>query len=46
MWGMGKVISLEYLELNCICIDLDLEEILEGKVDVLFKEIWLEDRED
>lgn len=46
LWGMGKVINLEYLEFNCVCIDLDLEVIVESNVNLLFNEIWLEDKED
>jgi malonyl CoA-acyl carrier protein transacylase len=46
LWGMGKVISLEHPELNCVRIDLDPQETIEGQALALFQEIWSEDRED
>jgi len=46
VWGMGKVISLEYPELNCVRIDLDPQETLENKALVLFSEIWSEDEQE
>jgi malonyl CoA-acyl carrier protein transacylase len=38
LWGMGKVIGLEYPDLNCIRIDLD-SEVTENEVQNLFEEI-------
>jgi acyl transferase domain-containing protein len=46
LWGMGKVISLEHPELNCVRIDLDPQETLEHQALELFSEIWSEDFED
>ncbi|NEP57199.1 MAG: SDR family NAD(P)-dependent oxidoreductase [Symploca sp. SIO2G7] len=46
VWGMGKVISLEHSELNCVRIDLDPNSTREGQGKVLFEEIWSEDAED
>ena len=46
LWGMGKVISLEHPELNCVRIDLDPQETIGGQFWALFQEIWSEDRED
>ena len=46
LWGMGKVISLEHPELNCVRIDLDPEATIESQANALFKEIWSEDPED
>ena len=46
LWAMGKVISLEHPELNCVRIDLDPQETIEGQALALFKEIWSEDPED
>ncbi len=46
LWGMGKVISLEHPELNCVRIDLDPQETLEHQTFALFSEIWSEDFED
>ncbi|GJD22780.1 hypothetical protein RIVM261_077360 [Rivularia sp. IAM M-261] len=43
---MGKVISLEHPELNCVRIDLDPEQSLEASAKALFNEIWSEDNED
>ncbi|MEB3341934.1 SDR family NAD(P)-dependent oxidoreductase [Okeania sp.] len=46
LWGMGKVISLEHPEFNCVRIDLDSETTIENQANALFKEIWSEDLED
>ena len=46
VWGMGKVISLEHPELNCTRIDLDPQQTIETQAEVLFQEIWSEDKED
>ncbi len=46
VWGMGKVIGLEHPELNCVRIDLDLNQTLEAKGLALFQEVWSEDTED
>ncbi|NEO43740.1 MAG: SDR family NAD(P)-dependent oxidoreductase [Moorea sp. SIO4A3] len=46
LWGMGKVISLEHPELNCVRIDLDPHQTIEKQADALFKEIWSKDQED
>ncbi|NES40468.1 type I polyketide synthase [Moorena sp. SIO2C4] len=46
LWGMGKVISLEHPELNCVRIDLDPHQTIKKQADVLFKEIWSKDQED
>ncbi|NEP63807.1 MAG: SDR family NAD(P)-dependent oxidoreductase, partial [Symploca sp. SIO2G7] len=45
LWGMGKVISLEHPELNCVRIDLDPRQTIENQADALFKEIWSKDQE-
>ncbi|MGD1700259.1 SDR family NAD(P)-dependent oxidoreductase [Dapis sp. BLCC M229] len=46
LWGMGKVISLENPELKCGRIDLDPQQTIETQAEVLFQEIWSEDKED
>ncbi|NES25104.1 MAG: methyltransferase [Symploca sp. SIO3E6] len=46
LWGMGKVISLEHPELNCVRIDLDPQQTAETQAEALFQEIWSEDMED
>ena len=46
LWGMGKVIRLEYPDLKCVCIDLDPQQTIETQAEALFQEIWSEDRED
>ena len=46
VWGMGKVISLEHPELNCVRIDLDPQQTIKTQAEVLFQEIWSEDKED
>ncbi len=46
LWGMGKVISLEHPELNCVRIDLDPQETVEHQALALFSEVWSEDLED
>ncbi|MDE5069176.1 MAG: SDR family NAD(P)-dependent oxidoreductase [Trichodesmium sp. St4_bin8_1] len=46
LWGMGKVINLEHPELNCVRIDLDPEATVESNANLLFNEIWSEDKED
>ena len=38
LWGMGKVISLEYPELKCICMDLDPSNIGSAS-EQIYKEI-------
>ncbi|OLP20306.1 hypothetical protein BST81_00780 [Leptolyngbya sp. 'hensonii'] len=39
LWGMAKVIDLEYPELNCVRIDLDFQST-EDTPKKLFEEIW------
>ncbi|NER93847.1 MAG: SDR family NAD(P)-dependent oxidoreductase, partial [Symploca sp. SIO1B1] len=46
VWGLGKVISLEHPELNCVRIDLDPSHTVEQQAGSLFKEIWSEDIEE
>ncbi|NEP60016.1 MAG: SDR family NAD(P)-dependent oxidoreductase, partial [Symploca sp. SIO2G7] len=46
LWGMGKVISSEHPELNCVRIDLDPQQTIETQAWELFQEIWSEDKED
>ncbi|WP_083305009.1 type I polyketide synthase [Moorena producens] len=46
VWGMGKVISLEHPELNCVRIDLDPNQRLKEKAEALWAEIWSESLED
>ncbi|NEO91651.1 MAG: SDR family NAD(P)-dependent oxidoreductase, partial [Moorea sp. SIO3G5] len=46
LWGMGKVISLEHPELNCVRIDLDPNQSLLEKAEALWAEIWSESIED
>ncbi len=41
LWGLSKVINLEYSELNCSCVDLDINTNLEE----LFREICSEETE-
>ncbi|ACB52427.1 probable polyketide synthase [Crocosphaera subtropica ATCC 51142] len=45
LWGLGKVINLEYPQLNCRCIDLDPEISSEKQIQALIREIELEDQE-
>ncbi|NEP72539.1 MAG: SDR family NAD(P)-dependent oxidoreductase [Okeania sp. SIO2G4] len=46
VWGMGKVISLEHPELNCVRIDLDPQTTIEEQVLTLCSEIKSLDKED
>jgi len=46
LWGLGKVIGLEFPELRCIRIDLDLRHANAGAVPLLLKQISIDDRED
>ncbi|NEO36998.1 MAG: SDR family NAD(P)-dependent oxidoreductase [Moorea sp. SIOASIH] len=46
VWGMGKVISLEHPELNCVRIDLDPNQSLKDKAEALWAEIWSQEPED
>ncbi|NER51803.1 MAG: SDR family NAD(P)-dependent oxidoreductase, partial [Symploca sp. SIO1A3] len=46
VWGMGKVISLEHPELDCVRLDLDPQQTIEAQAKALFEEIWSKDRED
>ncbi|WP_193199908.1 type I polyketide synthase [Nostoc sp. MG11] len=39
LWGMGKVITLEHPELNCVRVDLDPYKV-GSQVQDLFAEIW------
>ena len=45
LWGLEKVINLEYPQLNCRCIDLDPEISSEKQIQTLIREIELEDQE-
>ncbi|ELS00023.1 type I polyketide synthase, partial [Gloeocapsa sp. PCC 73106] len=45
LWGLGKVIALEYPDLNCKRIDLDPETTLAEQVEVLLAEISAENQE-
>jgi len=46
LWGFGKVIGLEFPELHCIRIDLDLRQSNAEAVPLLLKQISIDDRED
>jgi acyl transferase domain-containing protein/SAM-dependent methyltransferase len=46
LWGMGKVITLEHPELNCVCVDLDPNALVESQAQALWAEISSEDAED
>jgi acyl transferase domain-containing protein/acyl carrier protein len=46
LWGLGKVISFEFPELNCTRIDLDQHQSNAEAVPVLFKQISINDKED
>ncbi|MBZ5859380.1 type I polyketide synthase [Flavihumibacter profundi] len=46
LWGLGKVISFEFPELNCIRIDLDRHQSNDEAVPLLLKQISLDDHED
>jgi acyl transferase domain-containing protein/acyl carrier protein len=46
LWGLGKVIALEYRDLNCKRIDLDPEANLVQQVQVLLTEISSQSKED
>lgn len=46
LWGMGKVISFEFPELNCIRIDLDRDQADAASAALLFKQVTSDDRED
>lgn len=46
IWGMGKVISLEHPELNCVRIDLDPNQKVDQQGKALFSEIWSDNKED
>jgi SAM-dependent methyltransferase/acyl carrier protein len=45
LWGMGKVIALEYPELNCVRVDLD-PQTKGTEAQTLFEEIWSKSQED
>jgi NADPH:quinone reductase-like Zn-dependent oxidoreductase/acyl carrier protein len=44
LWGLGKVIALEYPELQCVCVDLDPSGGM-GEAQILFQELWSRDEE-
>lgn len=46
LWGLGKVISFEFPELNCIRVDLDLHHSNADAVVQLVKQLSTDDRED
>ncbi|NEQ41293.1 MAG: SDR family NAD(P)-dependent oxidoreductase [Okeania sp. SIO3I5] len=46
LWGMGKVISIEHPELNCVRIDLDPQQTIESQAEELFQEVGSKDKED
>jgi len=46
LWGLGKVISFELPELNCIRIDLDRDQSNAESVPILLKQLAADDRED
>ncbi len=39
LWGMARVIAVEFQELNCVCIDLDPTST-GGDGGLLFQEVW------
>lgn len=45
LWGMGKVIALEYPEFNCVRVDLD-PNAPDDNAQTLFEEIWSKSSED
>ncbi len=45
LWGLGRVIQLEHMELRCASIDL-ADEGVEGVTRLLFEEVWYERGED
>ncbi|NEO92990.1 MAG: SDR family NAD(P)-dependent oxidoreductase, partial [Moorea sp. SIO3G5] len=45
LWGLGRVITLEYPELNCRLLDLDLNEGVISNTQVLVKEMLRPDGE-
>ncbi|MDN3667762.1 SDR family NAD(P)-dependent oxidoreductase [Echinicola jeungdonensis] len=46
LWGVGKAISFELPELNCVRIDLDPQQSLESTIAQLVGQLLVEDRED
>lgn len=46
LWGLGKVISFEIPELQCVRVDLDLQESLNVTQRSLLNQISIDDRED
>ncbi len=47
IWGMAKVISLEYPEWHCNCVDMDGGQTIESQAQDLFEEVWnMKDNED
>lgn len=46
LWGLGKVISFEFPELNCIRIDLDPHQTNAEAVTLLGRQMAIDDRED
>ena len=45
LWGLGRVIALEFPELRCVTVDLDLSEPLD-QVETFLQEIQVESLED
>lgn len=46
LWGLGKVISFEIPELNCVRVDLDPRQRHDEAAPLLLKQISIDDRED
>ncbi|PSF37367.1 beta-ketoacyl synthase [Aphanothece hegewaldii CCALA 016] len=46
IWGLGKVIALEYPNINCKRIDLDVDASLDEQVQLLFTEISSQNQEE
>jgi acyl transferase domain-containing protein/acyl carrier protein len=46
VWGLGKVISFELPELKCIRIDLDPHQTTDESVQILLRQLSIDDRED
>ncbi|MEM9272529.1 MAG: aminotransferase class I/II-fold pyridoxal phosphate-dependent enzyme [Cyanobacteria bacterium P01_F01_bin.143] len=44
IWGLGRTINLEYPDLNCLCLDLENEEV-EHNISLILAELQYRDRE-
>jgi 8-amino-7-oxononanoate synthase len=45
LWGLGRTINLEYPNLDCVCLDLEVGESVESNVSLIKAEITNSDRE-